>query len=247
MEFLKLFIGTFVLRWYVLLFLLAYLVIAPRDIGWRRMILFMILGFGIAFAAEASSIRNGFPFGWYFYLPEATVDRELWIAGVPFMDSLSFVFLNYAAFALAGILRPRAGVFGRALGSAALVMLLDVVIDPVALRGSRWFLGQIFYYPYGGGYFGVPLANFGGWFLVGFVTALLYQLIERRLFSPVLRLATHDSRFAILAPCALYFGILAFNITMTFWIGEIRMGLTSTGIAFIPMLLLATKRIRNNQ
>ncbi len=48
--------------------------------------------------------------------------------------------------------------------------LLDVVIDPLAVRGERWFLGHLFTYPEGGLYFGVPLSNFGGWLLVGWAT-----------------------------------------------------------------------------
>ncbi len=48
-----------------------------------------------------------------------------------------------------------------------MMMLLDVVIDPLAVRGDRWFLGRVFDYPSGGVYFGVPLSNFAGWLLVG--------------------------------------------------------------------------------
>ena len=29
------------------------------------------------------------------------MDQELWVAGVPFMDSLSYVFLAYASYSLA--------------------------------------------------------------------------------------------------------------------------------------------------
>lgn len=65
--------------------------------------LFSGLTWGVAFAAEASAIRTGVPFGWYCYL-EATPAQELWIAGVPAMDSLSFTFLIYAGYALAGVL-----------------------------------------------------------------------------------------------------------------------------------------------
>ena len=49
------------------------------------------------------------------------------------------------------------------------MMLLDVVIDPVAVRGDRRFLGHIFFYPEGGAYFGVPVFNFAGWTVVGMV------------------------------------------------------------------------------
>lgn len=45
------------------------------------------------------------------------------------------------------------------------MMLLDVVLDPLAVQGDRWFLGRVFYYPGGGDYFGVPLVNFAGWAL----------------------------------------------------------------------------------
>jgi hypothetical protein len=56
---------------------------------------------------------------------------------------------------------------------------LDVIIDPVALRGSRWFLGQIYGYPQPGVYFGVPISNFAGWFAMGFVLIWALQAIDR--------------------------------------------------------------------
>src|SRR5262249_61660316 len=75
---------------------------------------------------------------------------------------------------LGGLLPARVILAGRAVSrvtlaivSGLLMMLLDVVIDPLAVRGDRWFLGYIFYYPEGGAYFGVPLTNFAGWWIVG--------------------------------------------------------------------------------
>jgi uncharacterized membrane protein len=45
-------------------------------------------------------------------------------------------------------------------------------VDPVAVRGSQWFLGDLFHYE-SGQWFGVPLGNFGGWVLVaGLVIAV---------------------------------------------------------------------------
>src|SRR5207248_10503793 len=96
-------------------------------------------------------------------------EQELYISNVPFMDALSFTFLAYASFSVA-----RAMLAGRrpsrttlALVAGAVMMALDVVIDPLAVRGDRWFLGRVFYYPSGGVYFGVPLSNFAGWLGLG--------------------------------------------------------------------------------
>ena len=178
-SFFSLLLGTIVLRSYVFAFLLLYLFAAVVDMGWRRTLLFTLLGWGVAFTAESLSIRVGIPFGLYHYLP-TTADRELWIAGVPFMDSLSFVFLAYASWTLAclallplsreGNQRWAFSVPQRGRLSAPVLLLtvvffvlIDVVVDPIAVRGDRWFLGQLFYYPEPGVYFGVPLSNFVGW------------------------------------------------------------------------------------
>jgi len=163
-------IGTFVLRPYVFGFLAAFLVAGGMDLGWRRTLLFGAWVGPVAWLAEFSSTRTGIPFGLYHYTG-STHGQELFLADVPFMDCLSFVFLAYAAFCLARVVHrrsdPPAPVV--ALGAGVLMMLLDVVIDPIAVRGDRWFLGRIFYYPEGGVYFGVPVSNFAGWMIVGVV------------------------------------------------------------------------------
>ena len=161
-------IGTLVLRPYVFGFLAAFLVAGAGDLGWRRTLLFGAWVGPVAWLAEFSSTRTGVPFGLYHYTG-TTRGQELFLANVPLMDCLSFAFLAYAAFCLArAALRstpPPAPVV--AVVAGVLMMLLDVVIDPVAVRGDRWFLGRIFYYPEGGVYFGVPASNFAGWMIVG--------------------------------------------------------------------------------
>lgn len=239
MNFLFLLGGTIALRPYVFIFLGAYLVLATLHLGLGRTLAFLVLGYLIAWAAEFSSITWGFPFGEYIYIP-ATLDQELWVAGVPFMDSLSYVFLMYASFTMALLALGRGRWQGRGyhqeeprqfLGSlrvlilaAVLMVSLDVVIDPVALRGYRWFLGQIYGYPEPGVYFGVTLANFGGWFLVSLVMIRVLQLLITRL--PATWGAWGRRAFpcrALLGP-GLYLGILGFNLFMTFWIGETLLG-----------------------
>jgi putative membrane protein len=94
------------LRPYVFVFLVVYLFAAVTRLGWQKTLAFTVAAWAIAYAAEFSSTRNGFPFGMYVYV-DATRDRELWLANVPFFDSLSFTFLCYLGWALA-VLHPRA-------------------------------------------------------------------------------------------------------------------------------------------
>jgi uncharacterized membrane protein len=250
-HFLELLAGTVWLRPYVFIFLGTYLVIATRHLGAGRAVAFVVLGYCISWTAEFCSINFGFPFGEYLYIP-ATVNRELWVAGVPFMDSLSYVFLAYASFSLALVaLTPgaweRGGFFlkGEAAmqGSwrpwvlgAVLMVSLDIVIDPLALRGYRWFLGQIYGYPEGGAYFGITLSNFGGWFLVGLVLiGVLQFLITRTPSSPWWDWGKRSFPSQALLGPGFYLGILSFNLVMTFLIGEICLGWVGVFI-YVPFL-----------
>jgi uncharacterized membrane protein len=205
-------IGTILLRPYVFGFLLAFAAAALADLGGRRTLLFVGSVWPVAWLAEFASTRVGIPFGLYHYT-EATRGRELYIANVPFFDSLSFVFLAYAAFCVARlVVRREPGPFTMAklaLISGTLMMLLDVVIDPLAVRGDRWFLGRIFYYPAGGAYFGVPVSNFVGWVTVGTIGVGLYLLG-----------AGPPPEGRVWPGLALYYGVLVFNLSVTVWIGE---------------------------
>lgn len=112
-------------------------------------------------------------------------------------------------------------------------MFLDVVIDPVTLQGERWFLGQIYGYPHGGPHFGVTIENYVGWFVVSVLITTTFRLWEATLLRGVARTGTFAFPFQHVAPLGVYFGIFAFNIAVTFWIGETTMGWASTFIAFL--------------
>lgn len=204
-------IGTLALRPYVFAFLAAYLVLGVRDLGWRSTLVFGGWVWLVAWLSEFSSTRTGVPFGLYTYTG-STRGQELFIADVPFMDALSFTFLAYAAFCLArAVLGRVASPLAVTVLGGVFMMLLDVVIDPVAVRGDRWFLGQIFYYPTGGAYFGVPLSNFAGWLVVGMVGIGGYIYGWGR---------GAVSGHKPLGGSALYYAVLGFNLVVTAWIGE---------------------------
>ena len=105
-------------------------------------------------------------------------------------------------------------------------MLLDVVIDPVAIQGEKWFLGRIYGYRFDGFYFGIPMSNFGGWFLVGAVLMAALQLLERISFlDSKAQLSENLSSWMRLLGPALFFSVLLFNIGVTFYIGGMLLGL----------------------
>lgn len=209
-------VQSVVRRPYVFGFLVAYVVAASRDLGWRRSGGFGLWTFGVAWVAEFLSTRVGVPFGLYHYT-ESTRGQELYLANVPLFDSLSFVFLAYAAYCLARSVLGRAGGVGVVVLSALAMMALDLVIDPLAVRGDRWFLGRIFYYPEAGPVFGVPLSNFVGWVIVGGVSVGGFLLAgggrraSTRSTSPAGRPA---------AGVVLYYAVLAFNLAVAWWIDE---------------------------
>jgi uncharacterized membrane protein len=259
MEIISLFWGTVLLRPYVFVFLAFYLAIAILNMGLVRSLYFMGLAYLVAFLCEYSSTRNGFPFGFYTYI-DTTRDQELWISNVPFMDSLSFSFLIYFSYTLSlliwtplikkgldirlGDIMPLKHSVRVILSASILCMLLDVVIDPAAFLGDRWFLGKIYFYREEGEYFHIPLTNFAGWVFVAGVTLSLFALLDRWMdsktpFYPRYQLPAQ----ALLGP-GIYFCVLIFNIAVTFYIGEMLLGALSTliSLGIFALTLFRVKR-----
>lgn len=256
-EVLRLLGGTIALRPYVFVFLLVYVVAAGVRIGWRRTVVFTLIAWAVAFVAEWTSTRIGVPFGMYVYV-DATRTQELWLSNVPFFDSLSFSFLCYVGWAVALFcyapllvvpgdfqVLDTAEVRGSRrvlLTGAFLTTLLDLVIDPVTVLGERWFLGRIYYYPEGGIHFGVPLSNYAGWFVVAFVAIALFQALDRRVAWP--RPAPGRLPYGGFVEVGIYLGIAAFNLGVTFWIGERQLAIVGC-LLFAPVVVLLLSHVLN--
>jgi uncharacterized membrane protein len=245
---------TVLLRPYVFVFLAVYLGGCSLHLGLKRALLFAVAGYVIAWLSEFSSIHNGFPYGHYYYL-DGTRGKEIWVLGVPLMDSISYVFLAYASYSLALLVysplrrlrwmvyvletkKIRDSLQVRILG-ALLLVYLDIIIDPLALRGDRWFLGRIYGYPEQGVYFGVPLSNFIGWFAVGFSMIYVLQKIDRYLRRKgASDLTGYKYPWRFLIGPVLYFGVLVFNLSVTFFIRENTLGWAGIFIVLLPAFLM---------
>lgn len=167
-------LSTIVRRWYVVAFIAGFFAASVRERGWKASLRFYAIAFGLGLAAEYSSTRNGFPFTRYAYTGLTRSD-EIYLSNIPLFVPASFAVMIYAGRALAARWAPTllAGRF--VVAGAIATVAVDVVVDPVAVRGGRWFLGDLFHYRHAQ-LFGVPLGNFGGWFLVALVVLALDSL-----------------------------------------------------------------------
>ena len=248
MEIFDILFSTVLLRPYVFLLLGFYLIAGGFQLGLKRIVAFTILAYSIAFISEYTSTRIGIPYGFYHYTG-ITHGKELFISNVPFMDSLSYSFLGYFSYSLALLIVSPVTRKGWKFElvhppwyskkvlflTAILFVLQDVLIDPVSLRGSKWFLGQIYYYPVEGMYFGVTLSNFLGWFLVGLAIIYCFQKLDRKMGW-----STEYAGNALMGP-AFYFINMIFILSVTFYIGKYFIGIIGLFIFSILFYLTILK------
>ena len=144
--------------------------------AWSRYGRVAFVLFGVAFAfgvlVEAIGAATGVPFGAYAYTAPGPT-----LLGVPLL-----VPLGWWAFTLIAIAVAPAG---RALLVAPFALVAwDLGLDPLMVQQGFWAFDA------GGAYYGVPLSNFVGWFVAGFLLVALLTRIEPRLLadtSPDLR------------------------------------------------------------
>jgi lycopene beta-cyclase len=135
--------------------------------AWSRYGRVSLVLFGVAFVfgvlVEAIGAATGVPFGAYAYTAPGPT-----LLGVPLL-----VPLGWWAFTLIAIAVAPAG---RALLVAPLALVAwDAGLDPLMVQQGFWAFDA------GGAYHGVPISNFVGWFVAGFVLVALLTRIEPRL------------------------------------------------------------------
>lgn len=234
-------ITMLLVRPYVFVFLLAFMVLAIHRKGLKVSLFFLVSGYLIALASEASSIRNGFPYGWYFYLYE-NMPGEPMVFGVPVWDSLSYSFLCFAGLSLEEERKPIMTSIWHRVGMSALwVMILDMVIDPVAHLGDQWFLGKIYYYEDPGFFFDVPMSNFLGWFGVAFAIILCNVLVYENLCK---LLKYKRNILDIWGVPLFYFGIALFNMAITLYLKQFLLLAAQILLVAFPLFLFYRGRAR---
>jgi uncharacterized membrane protein len=259
-------------RPYITIFLIAFLALSWLEQGKLRTAIWVVSSYLVALLAEWGSINYGIPFGKYVYHYEA-LSNDLVVFGVPFFDSLSFSFLSYVSFSLAQFFMSplwikaydvqrvtsseiRNSVPVLLLG-AFLMLVVDLIVDPIANLGKYWFLGDIYHYPEPGIHFGITLANYGGWYVVATVTILLNQCVDRFLLGVEKRRGKpielpYMPCKGLFAPC-FWSGIVIFQLGVTYWLaygGEtlpdqdrLRLQALTGSFIIAPILALAAVQL----
>ena len=153
---------------------------AIAALGWLEALSFLTICLAVTFTVENLGVLTGFPFGHYAFLVEPNIPH---IGVIPPIVGLLYFGMGYPSWVIANLLlgqsvqRPstRLQLFAIPIISAFVMVQWDVVMDPAGSTLARAWVW------YGGGdYFGVPLSNFLGWFLV---TYLYYQAFSVFLYA----------------------------------------------------------------
>lgn len=150
-----------------------------KRYGTRDILVFLAICFVISFSLENLSIVSGFPFGHYVYagVPGPRLYR------VPVLIALAYFGSGYLSWVVGNVLlgkvdgEPRSRVtrFALPLTAAFIMVMWDVGMDPYSATVQRLWVWRD-----GGGFFGVPLSNFLGWFLTVFLFYELFALYRGR-------------------------------------------------------------------
>ncbi|MGZ8763186.1 MAG: carotenoid biosynthesis protein [Acidimicrobiia bacterium] len=177
--------GTLVGRWYVSVFGIVFLVLAVRDLGWRRTAVYSVVAVMVGALAENGSVHFGFPYTRYAFNERLRGD-ELFVGDVPLMVSLSYTFMAYFAFGAARLMvsgpyrtRAEMPVLEYLTGVMLAVWALWIV-DPVSRLGTHFFLGELFRYDGAGFWFGLPLASQLGFAATSAILIGMLTLLARR-------------------------------------------------------------------
>jgi uncharacterized membrane protein len=154
-----------------LLFILAVFHGAERY-GKKNILIFFLITWAVSFSFENLSIATGFPFGFYHYSP------SLGLLTVPLIIIFAYFSIGYLAWMLSHVLTGQYSkklegkqIFIVPFIAAFLMVMWDLSVDPISST-----LQGLWVWTTPGAYFGVPISNFFGWFLVVYLFFQIFAL-----------------------------------------------------------------------
>jgi uncharacterized membrane protein len=145
--------------------------------GWLGIAAFIVICLVVSNILENASILTGFPFGHYHYTDSLGPKFFL----VPLLIGPAYFANGYLAWVLGNVLigdvRRGASAFTTVavpFFASFLMVMWDLTFDPRASTIQHMWIWE-----QGGGYFGVPLTNYLGWFFTVYVFLQLFALVVR--------------------------------------------------------------------
>lgn len=144
---------------YHLFLMLAVIVISHQNIG-SKLLLFVLCLIVLGYIAEWIGVNKHWLFGNYYYGNTLSIK----VFGVPLIIGVNWFLLTYSA----GVLMQRSrlkSVLLRIIAGALLLVLLDILIEPVAMRFDYWHWTNNI----------IPFKNYTCWFFTGIVMLLIFE------------------------------------------------------------------------
>ena len=133
--------------------------------GARRSAVLLIVLSVLPLLVEAQAVVTGFPYGEFQY--SETLGGKLF-GLVPWTVAFAYLPILLGSFAMASRFWSDS-VAVLIVGSAAILTVADLVLDPAIVHAGLWIWTE------GGAYYGIPTVNFLGWILTGLIySGILY-------------------------------------------------------------------------
>lgn len=142
--------------------------------GLRGILAFIVICLVVSFAIENIGVATGYPFGHYYYT-DALGPK---LGYVPLLIGPAYLGVGYISWVLATVLVgdvKRGGddlaMIATPVIGAFIMVLWDLSMDPSASTLGGWWVWEK-----GGGYFGVPLSNYVGWYLTVYAFMQIFAI-----------------------------------------------------------------------
>ena len=192
--------------------------------GWSGIAVFIAVCLVVSNILENTSILTGFPFGHYHYTD--LLGPKLFL--VPLLIGPAYFANGYFAWVIGNVLigEVRRGAsafttFGVPFIASFVMVMWDMTFDPRASTiEHQWIWEQ------GGGYFGVPLTNYLGWFFTVYLFLQLFALFVR--FRPAGNAVTRTWPRSHYVQAIVMYAAIGLTPVLTFFVGGSNSPVTDT-------------------
>jgi putative membrane protein len=152
------------------------------SIGNKKAIVFLIIALSVSFLLELIGVTAGYPLGITYSYDKSFSPFNVF--GLPVIVPINWAIINILGYSivtsmltLSGRNKPNAN--SKKISLVLLIILdalvvtsMDVILDPLRVAQGSWTWLE------GGPFYGVPISNYIGWFVVASISIGVFRIIE---------------------------------------------------------------------